>query len=52
MKPEAIVRQGIAHVPEGRRIFPGLTVRENIMLGASNRKGVKRRRRWMARWTR
>ncbi len=43
MKPEAIVRQGIAHVPEGRRIFPGLTVRENIMLGASNRKGVRRR---------
>jgi branched-chain amino acid transport system ATP-binding protein len=34
--PEAIVRLGIAHVPEGRRIFPGLTVRENIMLGASN----------------
>jgi branched-chain amino acid transport system ATP-binding protein len=33
---EAIVRLGIAHVPEGRRIFPGLTVRENIMLGASN----------------
>ncbi len=43
MKPEAIVRQGIAHVPEGRRIFPGLTVRENILLGASNRKGVRRR---------
>ena len=42
MKPEAIVRQGIAHVPEGRRVFPGLTVRENIMLGASNRKGLKR----------
>jgi branched-chain amino acid transport system ATP-binding protein len=40
---EAIVRLGIAHVPEGRRIFPGLTVRENIMLGASNRTGVKRR---------
>ena len=35
--PEAIVRMGIAHVPEGRRIFPGLTVSENIMLGASNR---------------
>jgi branched-chain amino acid transport system ATP-binding protein len=35
---EAIVRLGIAHVPEGRRIFPGLTVTENIMLGASNRK--------------
>jgi branched-chain amino acid transport system ATP-binding protein len=35
--PEAIVRLGIAHVPEGRRIFPGLTVRENIVLGGSNR---------------
>jgi branched-chain amino acid transport system ATP-binding protein len=34
--PERIVRRGIAHVPEGRRIFPGLSVRENIMLGASN----------------
>ena len=43
LKPEAIVRLGISHVPEGRRIFPGLTVRENIMLGASNRKGVRRR---------
>ena len=41
--PEAIVRLGISHVPEGRRIFPGLTVRENIILGASNRKGVARR---------
>ena len=35
--PEAIVKLGIAHVPEGRRLFPGLTARENIMLGASNR---------------
>ena len=35
--PEAIVKLGIAHVPEGRRIFPGLSARENIMLGASNR---------------
>lgn len=35
--PEAIVRLGISHVPEGRRVFPGLTARENIMLGASNR---------------
>jgi branched-chain amino acid transport system ATP-binding protein len=32
-----IVKLGVAHVPEGRRIFPGLTARENIMLGASNR---------------
>ncbi len=36
--PEAIVRLGISHVPEGRRVFPGLTVKENIMLGGSNRR--------------
>jgi branched-chain amino acid transport system ATP-binding protein len=36
--PETIVRMGISHVPEGRRVFPGLTVKENIMLGASNRR--------------
>ena len=41
--PEAIVRLGIAHVPEGRRVFPGLTVRENIVLGGSNRRGTRRR---------
>lgn len=43
LKPEEIVRRGVAHVPEGRRVFPGLTVRENIMLGASNRKGLTSR---------
>ncbi|WP_279358392.1 ABC transporter ATP-binding protein [Methylobacterium indicum] len=43
LKPEEIVRRGVAHVPEGRRVFPGLTVRENIMLGASNRKGLNTR---------
>ncbi len=31
---EEIVSRGIAHVPEGRRLFPGLTVRENLILGA------------------
>jgi branched-chain amino acid transport system ATP-binding protein len=41
--PEKIVRMGIAHVPEGRRIFPGLTVKENIMIGASPRGHVARR---------
>ncbi len=35
--PERVVRLGIALVPEGRRLFPGLTSRENMMLGASNR---------------
>jgi branched-chain amino acid transport system ATP-binding protein len=37
LAPEQIVRMGISHVPEGRRIFPGLTVKENIMLGSSSR---------------
>jgi branched-chain amino acid transport system ATP-binding protein len=39
--PEAIVRLGISHVPEGRRVFPGLSVKENIMLGGSNRRASK-----------
>ncbi len=30
MKPERVVRQGIVQVPEGRRIFPGMTVVENL----------------------
>ncbi|HSB71600.1 MAG TPA: ABC transporter ATP-binding protein [Candidatus Methylomirabilis sp.] len=42
LSAEAIVRLGISHVPEGRRIFPGLTVRENLVLGASNRRVVRR----------
>jgi len=32
--PEDCVALGIAHVPEGRRIFPGLTVLDNMQLGA------------------
>jgi branched-chain amino acid transport system ATP-binding protein len=35
----AIVELGIAHVPEGRRIFPRLTVLENLELGAFSRSG-------------
>ena len=31
---ERIVSRGIAHVPEGRHLFAGLTVRENLMAGA------------------
>ena len=30
---ETIARAGIAHVPEGRRLFPGLSVRDNLRLG-------------------
>ena len=34
LAPEEIVRCGIAHVPEGRRVFPGMTVEENLRTGA------------------
>jgi branched-chain amino acid transport system ATP-binding protein len=34
LAPEKIVALGIAHVPEGRRVFPGLTVEENLRTGA------------------
>jgi branched-chain amino acid transport system ATP-binding protein len=32
--PHQIVRCGIAHVPEGRRLFPKMTVLENLKMGA------------------
>ena len=35
MNPEDIVRLGIAHSPEGRRVFPGMSVAENLELGAT-----------------
>ncbi|MBV8367993.1 MAG: ABC transporter ATP-binding protein [Candidatus Eremiobacteraeota bacterium] len=34
MAPHRIVRLGIAHVPEGRRVFASATVRDNLLLGA------------------
>jgi branched-chain amino acid transport system ATP-binding protein len=37
MPAEKIVRTGISHVPEGRKIFAPLTVRENLMMGAYTR---------------
>ncbi|PJF26044.1 MAG: ABC transporter ATP-binding protein [Phototrophicales bacterium] len=36
MKPHEIAELGIGHVPEGRRIFPQLTVRENLEMGGWN----------------
>ncbi len=38
LQPEDVVALGIAHVPEGRRIFPGLTVIDNLRLGATARR--------------
>jgi branched-chain amino acid transport system ATP-binding protein len=37
LPPDEIVRLGIGHVPEGRRIFGRLTVRDNLFLGAYTR---------------
>jgi branched-chain amino acid transport system ATP-binding protein len=34
LSPQEIVRRGVAHVPEGRRLFAGMTVRENLLMGA------------------
>jgi branched-chain amino acid transport system ATP-binding protein len=39
MAPNAIVRLGVGHAPEGRRVFPRMTVRENLELGAYTRTG-------------
>lgn len=38
MMPNNIVKTGVVHVPEGRRVFPGLTVAENLKMGAFTRK--------------
>ncbi len=38
--PESIARMGVAVVPEGRQIFPNLTVRENLIAFAANRAAV------------
>ena len=37
MDPSAIVRMGISHVPEGREVFPLLSVRDNLLMGAFTR---------------
>jgi branched-chain amino acid transport system ATP-binding protein len=42
MRPDAIVRQGVVQSPEGRRIFPRLTVWENLQLGAYARKDAEK----------
>jgi branched-chain amino acid transport system ATP-binding protein len=34
LSAQEIVRRGIAHVPEGRRLFAGMTVRENLLMGS------------------
>lgn len=44
LSPEKVVHLGIAHVPEGRRIFPSLTVYENLMMGTLGNKKLTKAR--------
>ena len=43
LRPDRIVREGIAHVPEGRHVFKPLSVEDNLMLGAYHRFSLRRR---------
>ncbi len=38
IEPHLVVNQGVAHVPEGRRLFTNMTVLENLLMGAYNEK--------------
>ncbi|MFZ5825552.1 MAG: ABC transporter ATP-binding protein, partial [Bacillota bacterium] len=38
LPPEQVVRHGVAHVPEGRQVFPELTVEENLLIGSYPRR--------------
>ena len=42
LPPHALVKRGIAQVPEGRQVFGHLTVEENLRVGASARKEAQR----------
>ena len=39
--PDWVARKGIAHVPEGREVFPLLSIHENLLIGAYSRKDKK-----------
>jgi branched-chain amino acid transport system ATP-binding protein len=44
LSPREIVELGLAHVPEGRQVFPSLSVRENLEMGARSRPARARSR--------
>ncbi len=46
MSPDGRVRAGMAHIPEGRQLFSGMTVRENLEMGAYTRRDS--RAQWKA----
>ena len=43
MAPDKIVRLGVCHVPEGRKVFPALTVYENLIAGTVGNPGMKKK---------
>jgi branched-chain amino acid transport system ATP-binding protein len=50
VRTEALAKRGLVLVPEGRRIFPALTVRENLLMGAflrRDRRGIQEDMDWM-----
>ncbi len=49
IKPHLIIEKGLSHCPEGRRIFPRMTVAENLELGAF-RRGLKKENLEMSYW--
>ena len=48
MAPYDIAELGIAHVPEGRRVFPNLSVEENLMVGSYSKRARPHRRQLLA----
>jgi branched-chain amino acid transport system ATP-binding protein len=45
LAPEAVVERGIVHVPEGRRLFSLMSVQDNLVVGAYNKRADERKRR-------
>ena len=50
LSPEVVLRKGVALVPEGRKIFPNLTVEENLVIGAITRRDGEDVRADIQRW--
>jgi branched-chain amino acid transport system ATP-binding protein len=46
-EPHQVPRRGVGYVPQGRGIFPGLTVQENLFIGLRNRRGDPEREEYV-----
>ena len=51
MEAHKIIRLGLAQVPEGRRVFSGLTVQQNLQMGAYTRRDGKEASRMTSTWS-